>query len=195
MAVEEARAPSTAGSGPGGSSSTKSRKSPWPRLGRCVAVQRHPVRLCLVAPRDRVREAGVSASCTATIASRRAAPSPGLRKPAAPAPSRRPPRPGTATRKSVPQAIPFQRVIAREVRELVRGDEAHLSSREAAVQQRVPEDDALARPDPDRVGIRRGRLVADVLLDGSAGRRRPRCAPAARSARRASGRGADACRS
>jgi hypothetical protein len=55
-------------------------------------------------------------------------------------------------------------VIAREMRKLVGGDEADFTAGEAAVEQRVPEDHTLGRPDPDREGVRRGRLVTDVLL-------------------------------
>ena len=50
-----------------------------------------------------------------------------------------------------------------DVAELVREDDADLSAREAAVEQRVPDDDVRRRAEPAREGVRLVRDVADLL--------------------------------
>ncbi len=47
--------------------------------------------------------------------------------------------------------------------ELVRQDDVDLAVREAAVEQRVPEDDARRRPHAERVGVRLARVAAHLL--------------------------------
>ena len=49
------------------------------------------------------------------------------------------------------------------MRELVAEDEAHLPGREAAVQHRVPDEDAATGPDSDGEGVRSRRLIVDLL--------------------------------
>src|SRR6266545_3341528 len=50
------------------------------------------------------------------------------------------------------------------MRKLVRGDEAHLVVAEPPVEQRVPEDHPLARPDPGGIGVRGRCGVTHLLL-------------------------------
>src|SRR5919204_296769 len=56
-----------------------------------------------------------------------------------------------------------QNVVAGEVRELVGDCEAHLGVREAAVEKRVPEEDALRGTDADGERIHGGRRLTHVL--------------------------------
>jgi hypothetical protein len=56
-------------------------------------------------------------------------------------------------------------VIAREVRELVRSDEANLAARVARVEQRVPEDDAFGRTETDGLRVRERRPARSALDD------------------------------
>jgi hypothetical protein len=49
------------------------------------------------------------------------------------------------------------------MRELVAGNEAHLPGREATVEHRVPDEDAAAGTDADRVGVRGAGLVMHLL--------------------------------
>ena len=49
------------------------------------------------------------------------------------------------------------------VSELVTDDEVHLPRGEAPVEHGVPDEDGLARSKPDRVGVRRRRLIVHRL--------------------------------
>ena len=69
--------------------------------------------------------------------------------------------PGKA--KSAYQREPLRDVVARVVADLVREHDPHLVVREAAVEERVPEDDAPRRAEAGGVGVRRVRVVGDVL--------------------------------
>ena len=132
-----------------------------PRLRVARRLQRHPVGLLLDVARDRVLERRArklkrtSTRSASGIAS-------GARMP----PRRRVAQairkaPGNA--KSAYQAIALDEVVARLVAELVREHEPHLGVREAAVEQRVPEEDLPRRAEAGRERVGGARVPVDVL--------------------------------
>src|SRR5215210_968617 len=60
---------------------------------------------------------------------------------------------------------PLGDVVACNVSQFVSCDKTNLVVAEASVQERVPEDDTLARPDAHCVRVGRGGLVADLLFE------------------------------
>ena len=69
--------------------------------------------------------------------------------------------PGKAN--SAYQPTDFQMWLRFDVAELVRDHDPHLAGREAPVEERVPDHDPPARPDPLGLGVRERRLARDVL--------------------------------
>ena len=88
----------------------------------------------------------------------------GFRRPHPAAAAREPHQdPGRGQREHREPGEPFRQVVARVVADLVGEDDALLGGREAAVEQRVPEDDLARRAEPGGVGVRIARVAAHLL--------------------------------
>ena len=123
-------------------------------------LEREPIRLCLVAARDEVLDRqGPEVEQERDQQTERH--DRGVAEPSLPlGRACEQKHAGDCEEREPSEALP--EVPAPDMRELVGRDREQLASRKPAVQNRVVEDDAPRRPDPDDVGVRRRRAAAGV---------------------------------